>query len=206
MAARRLPAEERRKQLLRAATRVFARRGFHGATTKQIAAEAEVAEALLYRYFPSKLALFCASVEETSTRLLGRLKEIFDTHPDDPIGALTSTFEFYRRLLERNQELAKMVFMVTAELDDPEIRAAYLPFQERALETIASAIRDWKQRGLVSDAVVPGIAAWLIMGAFHVVTLMRQTDRLSEIDVLPAMAMFRQMLRPTLTDAAPTHS
>ena len=41
MSAKRLPAEKRRRQILRSATAVFARRGFNGATTKQIAAEAD---------------------------------------------------------------------------------------------------------------------------------------------------------------------
>lgn len=50
----RLNAEERREAILDAALSVFSRKGFNGTTTKDIAREAGVSEALLYRHFPSK--------------------------------------------------------------------------------------------------------------------------------------------------------
>jgi AcrR family transcriptional regulator len=52
-----LSSVDRRDQILAAATAVFADRGFSGATTQQIAKAAGVSEPLLYRHFPSKLAL-----------------------------------------------------------------------------------------------------------------------------------------------------
>lgn len=60
---RRLSACERRAQLIDAALDVFARRGFVGATTKEIAAEAGVAEAIIFRHFPSKEALYAAVLD-----------------------------------------------------------------------------------------------------------------------------------------------
>jgi TetR/AcrR family transcriptional regulator, fatty acid metabolism regulator protein len=47
-------ATERRGELLRAAVRVFARRGFHASRVTDIASEAGVAHGLLYHYFRSK--------------------------------------------------------------------------------------------------------------------------------------------------------
>jgi TetR/AcrR family transcriptional regulator len=55
---RRMTADERRSQIARAATRLFARHGFSGVTTRQIADAAGVNEALLYRHFPNKEALY----------------------------------------------------------------------------------------------------------------------------------------------------
>ncbi len=46
--------EERRGQILRAALEVFSRRGFHGATIREIASQAGLAEGTIYLYFPSK--------------------------------------------------------------------------------------------------------------------------------------------------------
>jgi AcrR family transcriptional regulator len=85
----RLNAEERREAILEAALAVFSRKGFSGTTTKDIAREAGVSEALLYRHFPSKedlhgalqdtlcehkegLMAFFAS-EEPSTELLVKM-------------------------------------------------------------------------------------------------------------------------------------
>ncbi len=57
MSTRRLAAADRRNSILEAATTAFAARGFDGARTLEIAANAEVSEALLYRHFASKEAL-----------------------------------------------------------------------------------------------------------------------------------------------------
>lgn len=58
MVGARMLADERRQQLVEASIGVFARAGFHGATTRAIADAAGVSEALLYRHFPSKEELF----------------------------------------------------------------------------------------------------------------------------------------------------
>jgi AcrR family transcriptional regulator len=54
----RLPAEERRVGIVEAAKPLFARHGFAGTTTRQIARAAGVSEALLFQHFPSKAALY----------------------------------------------------------------------------------------------------------------------------------------------------
>ena len=53
-----MAATDRKHQLLETALDVFSRRGFEGATTKEIAAAAGVAEAVIFRHFPTKQALY----------------------------------------------------------------------------------------------------------------------------------------------------
>ena len=55
---KRLTGEERRHAILRAAIPLFARNGFNGTTTREIAKAAKVSEALLYKHFPSKDAIY----------------------------------------------------------------------------------------------------------------------------------------------------
>jgi AcrR family transcriptional regulator len=54
----RLSAEERRTAIVEAAKPLFARYGFAGTTTKQLARAAGVSEALVFQHFPSKAALY----------------------------------------------------------------------------------------------------------------------------------------------------
>src|SRR5512138_2713411 len=64
IAARRLPADERRAQVLREAARLFGTHGFSGTTTRDVAARVGITEAALYRYFPSKEAMYTAILDE----------------------------------------------------------------------------------------------------------------------------------------------
>jgi AcrR family transcriptional regulator len=58
--------ENRREQIMEAALRVFARKGFKGATNKDIAHEAQITPGLIYHYFASKEELLKAVIEDYS--------------------------------------------------------------------------------------------------------------------------------------------
>jgi TetR/AcrR family transcriptional regulator len=62
-AAARMHAGDRRRQLLDAALELFSHKGFGGTTTKEIAAAAGVTEAIIFRHFPSKQALYTAVLD-----------------------------------------------------------------------------------------------------------------------------------------------
>src|SRR5262245_47908348 len=55
-----LSAEQRRAAIIKAVRRLFAEKGFDGSTTRELADAAGVSEALLFKHFPNKEALFAA--------------------------------------------------------------------------------------------------------------------------------------------------
>src|SRR5258708_6674356 len=55
-----LSSEERRAAIVKAVRQIFAEKGFAGTTTRELAEAAEVSEALLFKHFPNKEALFVA--------------------------------------------------------------------------------------------------------------------------------------------------
>jgi AcrR family transcriptional regulator len=59
----RMSADERREQILQGATRLFAEKGFRGTTTRELAEHLSISEALMFKYFPSKEALYRAIIE-----------------------------------------------------------------------------------------------------------------------------------------------
>jgi AcrR family transcriptional regulator len=59
----RFTAASRREQIVRVATRLFARQGYQGTTTKEIARQARVTEALIFRHFASKDDLYWAVIQ-----------------------------------------------------------------------------------------------------------------------------------------------
>ena len=62
--ARRLSADARRAQILREAAQLFGSHGFNGTTTRDVAGRVGITEAALYRYFPSKEAMYQAILDE----------------------------------------------------------------------------------------------------------------------------------------------
>jgi len=58
MAMTRMDSDERHRMIVAAAVPLFARKGFAGTTTKELAEAAGVSEALLFRHFPSKKHLY----------------------------------------------------------------------------------------------------------------------------------------------------
>jgi AcrR family transcriptional regulator len=63
---KRVSAADRRDQILNVAQVLFAKQGFRGTTTRQIADQAQVNEAILFRHFRSKEALYWAVLDQLS--------------------------------------------------------------------------------------------------------------------------------------------
>ena len=59
-----MSAGGRREQILRGAMQLFAEKGFRGTTTREIAQQLEISEALMFKYFPTKEALYRAIIQK----------------------------------------------------------------------------------------------------------------------------------------------
>jgi AcrR family transcriptional regulator len=63
---RRIPGDERRRQIIDAAATLFSRKGFRGTTTREIAEAVGVSEATLFKHFATKEDLYGAIIEAKS--------------------------------------------------------------------------------------------------------------------------------------------
>jgi AcrR family transcriptional regulator len=75
-----LSAEERRAAIVKAVRTAFAEKGFHGTTTRELAQAACVSEALLFKHFPNKEALYSAMLlsckSEKDQAMFARVKAL----------------------------------------------------------------------------------------------------------------------------------
>lgn len=76
MVARPTSQEDKRRLLLAAAVRVFARKGYHACRVSDIAAEAGVAHGLLYHYFSSKEEVLQTVFRETWSAMLETVRSV----------------------------------------------------------------------------------------------------------------------------------
>jgi AcrR family transcriptional regulator len=113
-----MSAVDRRADVLRAAVAPFAKGGFHGTSTEDVARAAGISQPYLFRLFPTKKALFIALVEHG----FARVREAFVAAVGDLTGeeAMHAMGETYGEMLrDRDQLLLQMHFY--SACDDPQI-------------------------------------------------------------------------------------
>ena len=94
MKQRRPSGQERQAGLIAAAAALFAAKGFNGTTTKEIAKAAGVSEALVFKHFPTKRALYAAILAEkvTVNELLDAVEESAKKRDDRRVFTLIAGF------------------------------------------------------------------------------------------------------------------
>jgi AcrR family transcriptional regulator len=131
----RLPAHDRRAQILDAAFEVFAEKGFHGTRTRELAQRAGVSEALVFRHFPTKEALIRAILDRLGFEdLVPFLEQRLGAMP--PRDALLALAERVLTNLRDRPHVFRVVFF--GLLETPHLAAEfYQKFLARllALET-----------------------------------------------------------------------
>ncbi len=76
--------DAKRTAMMQAAMRVFAQKGYHDATVRDIVSEADVAIGTFYFYFPDKETLFVHLFEETAAFLLQAIDQALSSRPSFP--------------------------------------------------------------------------------------------------------------------------
>jgi TetR/AcrR family transcriptional regulator len=144
----RMTAAERQRQLLEVAMSAFSRRGFKGTTTKEIAAAAGVAEAVIFQHFPSKEALYSAVLEShlataEEPRWIEEISGCMERNDDE--GVFQS---FILRILGsyRHDPMINRVILFAAleghEQGLARMRKQFAPIFERFVEYIARRQRE----------------------------------------------------------------
>ena len=120
--ATRLTKAEREAQILDAATKVFASKGFRAATTREIAAQAGVSEGTIYNYFDSKYDLLIAMSQRLA---LESLQQLDDLPPEEDVRAYITAL-----VTDRFDMLVKHIDLIRAlmpeVLVDDDLRQAYV--------------------------------------------------------------------------------
>ncbi|MDT5014038.1 MAG: hypothetical protein QOD39_198 [Mycobacterium sp.] len=112
----------RREAILRAAEKVFARDSYHGATMRQIAAEADVKLSLVVYHFTSKLGLYIAIFENrqyVNEERLARLAAIADLRAADAVEQIVHAFVDPVLALHEDPEDIWFARLVLREASDP---------------------------------------------------------------------------------------
>jgi AcrR family transcriptional regulator len=130
----RLPAEQRRRQLLDVACEVFAERGFHATSMDDVAGAAGVTKPVLYQHFASKRALFLEVLDDVGHRLLAELAgATASAHTGRQ--RVEAGFAAYFRFVTEHEAAFKVLFGASAR-NDPE----FADVVDRVLDDAAAAV------------------------------------------------------------------
>lgn len=160
---RQAASEEKRRLILDAAVRVFARGGYHTSRVSDIAEEAGIAHGLLYHYFSSKEEVLATVFRENWGELLGRLADVESS--DEPADEqLRGMAKILLRSWRNDPDLVRVMVREVARsshLNDQieEIGAAF--------STIQRVVERGQAEGVFRSDLDPRLASWIFYGGLE---------------------------------------
>ena len=170
MSQPRLPAVQRRRQLLDVSLEVFARRGFHSASMTEVAEAAGVTKPVLYQHFGSKRELYLELLDDVGQRLLEEVQKA-TAAAGGPRQQVASGMAAYFRFVADNENAFRLLFGGDGREADPEFADAIRRVEDAIADAIAALIEadiDDDHRRLLAYGVV-GVAEatsrhWVLTG------------------------------------------
>ncbi|HUK57186.1 MAG TPA: TetR/AcrR family transcriptional regulator [Nitrospiria bacterium] len=163
------PAIDRKDLILKAAIKVFARRGFSRARTAAIAREARVAEGTIYNYFKSKDDLILTIFERTCRELIQSLRAALNPI-QDPVQKLALVLVKVLDLFEADPMLAE-VFLVELRQSGKCFSTQPMSVILEFLDLLESILKEGIARGVIRKDINTKIARSFLFGAVENIVL-----------------------------------
>src|SRR5678815_3531515 len=137
--------EDKRRLILDAAVRVFARKGYHSSRVGDIAEEAGVAHGLLYHYFESKEDVLRSVFRETWRSLIETIKSVEEAG-EPPREQLRKVAEILLRTWRRDPDLVRVLVLEVT-------RSQHLPGEVDEIVVSFAAIQEIVERGQADGSI-----------------------------------------------------
>lgn len=159
--AHRAPRHERQASIIEAAAALFASNGFKGTTTRGIAKAAGISEALLFKHFPTKRALYAAILAEKApvSQLVALVEEAAAKRDDERVFTLIAAYR-----IKRMTDPTLLRLLLFSALEGHELSDMFFRNQHRTVyEYLAGYIRRRTKEGAFRR-VDPLLAARAFIG------------------------------------------
>lgn len=160
--------EAKMQAILQAAQEIFAERGYHGTSIKEIARKAGVAAGTIYLYLRNKEALFTALVDEIYEMVLSKIADRRKGVKDIK-GKLQASMEAAIETLGKHRKLAKVILVQTAS-SNPAVTEQLADLLDRLVELVEADIKEAVETGQI-PRLDSRIAATAFVGTFYHVVL-----------------------------------
>jgi TetR/AcrR family fatty acid metabolism transcriptional regulator len=150
-------------QIIEAAVKVFAKKGFYNAKVSEIAREASVADGTIYLYFKNKDDILISLFEEKMQFWIRRLQEAI-SKVDEPLEKLRALVSQHLFMIQDHRHLAEVMQIELRQ--SSKFMRRYQPVKYlEYLDLIGKIIEEGIERGAIRKDVIPAIAKRAIFGA-----------------------------------------
>ncbi|MCD6531634.1 TetR/AcrR family transcriptional regulator [bacterium] len=152
-----------RKAIFDAAVKIFARKGYHGTTIRDIVEAAGVTQPMVYYYFGSKEQLFITCVKELFVQLAAEYESIDRNQPFKDF-----LFEFVRAGSEMYRKNPESILLIVNYIHFPEEYPRFADIKDyglRSMQLLAEVMAEAKERGEVNPEIEEKYAALTVLGA-----------------------------------------
>jgi TetR/AcrR family fatty acid metabolism transcriptional regulator len=156
--------EEKRRQILDAAVRAFARKGYHACRVGEIAEEAGVAYGLVYHYFGSKEEILQTIFRDTWTQMLARIAEL-EAEGDSASEQVRKVTALLLRTWRRDPDLVRV--LVREVTRSPEQLQQQIDEIGHGYEALERIVRRGQEAGEFRRDIDPQLAATIFYGALE---------------------------------------
>jgi TetR/AcrR family fatty acid metabolism transcriptional regulator len=160
---------EKRERILKAAIKVFARKGFYATRVSEIAKAAKVADGTIYLYFKNKDDVLISIFEDRIGRLLEVLANEVARAPDVE-SKIRCIIELQLGQLEGERDLAEVI-TVNLRQSSRLLKQYAAPLFVRYLDLIASVVSDGQRDGVIRRDISPRIVARALWGGLDALAL-----------------------------------
>jgi AcrR family transcriptional regulator len=160
------PPIDKRRQILDAAVRVFARQGFHATRVADIADQAGVAYGLVYHYFKSKDEVLNELFSERWSLLLAAIEEADRDAGLAPRAKLEAVAGFIVESYRHDPELMQVIIVEVTRAANSFGRT-HLAEIRRAYDSIARIVAEGQESGAFRGDVDPDFASMSFYGAIE---------------------------------------
>ena len=156
-------AEDKRRLIIDAAVRAFARRGYEACRVADIASEAGVAYGLVYHYFHSKEEILETIFRETWNQMLEAIRGVEELgEPADE--QLRKVIAIVLRTWKRNPDLVRV--LVREETRTPHLQSEVTEIQQ-AIDALERIVRRGQSEGRFGPELDARVVSWSVYGALE---------------------------------------
>ena len=159
---------QKRRAILAAATEVFLRNGYLGASMDEVAARAAVSKQTVYKQFADKEHLFAEIILGTTAEIVDGFARDYASGLDQATDARQALRDLARRFLDNlmRPDVLRLRRLVLAEADRfPDVAGAWFERGfHQSLVLLGEAMRRMADRGLLRDLPDPTLAAYQFAG------------------------------------------